>query len=323
MKNSAELNPLAEHPDVDFSESKMKQMRTTNQTILQTGQRRKWLFPTIVLIVFLGASESRSQAQAKGADPAQGTNSATTKVPSFSVATVKPNIKDDGRWKMAFTQDGYEAFGVTIQKLLQDAYAFYDTDRVIGLPKWAGSEKFDLQAKIDESDEPTFTDLSLAQQRLMLQALLSDRFGLKVHFEAREMPIYALKIANTGLKFKEHVPNHAPDGANPETGGLMTRSRPGQLTEEWVTMPSFATILTYQVNRPVIDATGLTGRYDIQLDWTPEDRTAPSGGDTSMTTPSGPSIFTALKEQLGLWLDPQKGPADVLVIDHVEHPIQN
>ncbi len=147
------------------------------------------------------------------------------------------------------------------------------------------------------------------QRRLMLRALLADRFKLKVHQETKILPLYQLVIAKGGPKLKE---SHA---SKTTTNGI------GRLTAQRMTMASLTRILTVVTDRLVVDKTGLTAEYDFDLRWTPDDLQESAGEIPEAV--SGPSIFTALKEQLGLKLQPAKGPVDILVIDHIERPSEN
>jgi uncharacterized protein (TIGR03435 family) len=236
----------------------------------------------------------------------------------FDVAAIKPS-KDDGRWKMTFTPDGFTAINVPLRRVIQEAYGLYDESRWSGGPAWIDSEKLDINAKVDVSEAAEFDKLAMAQQRALLQQLLADRFKLAVHHETKELPVYAIRIEKSGAKLQESTPEHLhPDGFG---GGLVTRSRAGVLELQGYSMPRFAALLTNFkfFGRTVEDKTGLTGYYDISLQWDPKDASSPSVSVES----SGPSIFTALKEQLGLKLEPTKAPLDTIVIDHVERPSEN
>jgi uncharacterized protein (TIGR03435 family) len=188
-------------------------------------------------------------------------------------------------------------------------------------------KKFDIEAKLDEGDVSSFQSLDVDQRGLILQALLADRFRLKIHREIKELPVYALIAAKDGPKLRETSPDHVPAGAIKGFGGSVTRGGPGQLTVGWLTMPYFARLLSQQMDRIVVDKTGLTGHYDFKLDWAPDGGAVPvidtSNGASVPPDPAGPSIFKAVQEQLGLKLEPQNGPLEVIVIDHVEEPSAN
>ncbi len=164
-------------------------------------------------------------------------------------------------------------------------------------------------------------DQRRATMHAMFQQLLADRFKLAVHWEMREFPVYALVAAKKGSILHE---TKNPPG---DTG---TSSGDGNFSGKGLTLTEFAETLTQELSRElgrvVIDKTGIQGRYDITLSWTPETNADCAGSSTDSTAPSpetGPSIFTALQEQVGLKLESARGPVEVLVIDHVEMPTEN
>ena len=166
----------------------------------------------------------------------------------------------------------------------------------------------------------------------MMQSLLADRFKFAAHRETRELPVYALMLAKNGSKLKEAIPeNSYPNGIKDEQGrgvaGMM-RITPGHIEGQAIPIANLLGVLTQVTGRTVVDRTGLTGKYDISLQWTPDEpQTLPTAADGANREPSqessGPSIFTAIQEQLGLRLESAKGPVEGLVIDHVEKPSAN
>ena len=205
-------------------------------------------------------------------------------------------------------------------------------------PSWLTSARFDITAKVPEG-------ATQAQQMAMLQNLLAERFGLQVHREKREMPAYDLVIAKGGVKFKEYVPPPPPkDGEPPPApskfaldedgypvahpgGGWLSMNGKWALHDD-ITIERFARILSGQLQRPVHDATGLTGMYDLAMRWV-EGVGAPSAGteDAAAAAPSGnggPGLFAALQAQLGLKLESKKGVVEVLVVDRCQRmPTEN
>jgi uncharacterized protein (TIGR03435 family) len=170
------------------------------------------------------------------------------------------------------------------------------------------------------------------QVRLMLRSLLEDRFQLKLHREIRESSVYALEVGRGGLKMKPSadqtsadVSGPSPPGAGPNHGAI--RIGAGSLIGNAVTMPLFTRMLSQRLDRTVVDKTNLAGRFDLQLQWTPDVGETPfsPGGDVlpPAVDSSGVSIFTAVQEQLGLKLESQKGPVEMFVIDSVEKPSGN
>lgn len=140
------------------------------------------------------------------------------------------------------------------------------------------------------------------QLKLMLQTLLADRFRLVLHRETKQLPVYELIVAKGGPKLKESA----------EDASTFLHTDAKSITAAKVAMPMFVKLLSQQMGRSVLDKTGLSENYDFKLEWTPDE----ANGD-------GPSIFTAIQEQLGLKLEPSKGPVEVLVIDHAEKPSEN
>ncbi len=169
-------------------------------------------------------------------------------------------------------------------------------------PEWLDADRYDVTAKADTSKE-----LSPDELRPMLLKLLEERFALRYHRETKTLPVYSLTVAKTGMKMAEHT---AADGPSTQF-----RNQSGKLilTARKQSTAHLTLLLGQRLDRAVIDNTGLTGEYDLTLEWA-ADETADS---------SVPSIFTALQEQLGLKLESTRGPVEVVVIDHVERPSEN
>jgi bla regulator protein BlaR1 len=224
----------------------------------------------------------------------------------FEVASIKPNKSGVPQIRIQKGQ-GYLGTNVTLRNLIQFAYQT-GPDGLTGVPGWIDGERFDVAAK-------TSADTTDEQRRRMMQSLLADRFKLTVHQETKEMPIYALVVAKNSPKLQ---PSKAEET---EFGG----SR-GQFLCQKVPMSMLAGQLRRLLGRPVHDETGLTGEYDFKLEWTPDEPPANAGTAEARTAPpdrTGPSIFTALQEQLGLRLESRKGVVAVLVVDRVERPSEN
>lgn len=251
--------------------------------------------------------------------------------PAYDAVSIKPN-KGDGvmmRIMVNQGQDRYAGTNITLKMLLQYAYGLKTDDQIVGLTGAPDSAHFDVEAKMDAETVEALKKLSkedaLAGQRSMMQAMLADRFKLKVHRETKELTQYDLVIAKGGFKLKDADPNDSyangmkgPDGtAHP---GMM-RMGMGELTGQGIGMPALANFLAQRVHKQVTDKTGLTGKYDVHLKWTPDDMPAESHEATGAD--SAPSLFTALQEELGLRLEPVKGPVETIVVDHVEMPTEN
>ena len=276
------------------------------------------------------------QAQTNSAAPpqVQPDTASDIKVPAFDVISIKPDKSESGMVRIMGKPDGYAADNVSLKMLIQNAYGIRE-DLISGAPNWADSARFDIDAKVADVDVEALKKLTQEQRRLILRPLLADRFKLKIHTETRQLPVYELVVAKGGSKLKEATPGDTyangvkgPDGVG--RGGMMRVGR-GQLTAQAVPMTPFANMLSQQLHRTVVDKTGLTGKYDIELNWTPDQGADPmfKGPDgppqrsDAAPDPSGPSIFTALQEQLGLKLQSAKGPVETIVIDHVEMPSEN
>jgi len=232
---------------------------------------------------------------------------------------------------------GFRASGATLKMLLTLAYDVREF-QISGGPKWIDSDRFDITARAersggDSSPEPSgppppMTDpkrkTMQEQMAQRLQALFADRFQLVVHHETKEQQVYALKVGKNGSKLQ---PSEGSVGGRQ---GMMRMGR-GSVEGQGVALDALVRAISGQLGRPVIDRTGLTGRYDIKMQWTPEpgQNATPLGGalppgvEPPPADPNGPSIFTALQEQLGLRLESEKAPVDLVVIDRVEKPSEN
>jgi uncharacterized protein (TIGR03435 family) len=305
--------------------------------MMKKGRVRKRNFTRLVLLTagslaVAGSLLGQTSGALSGA--AQPDASSDVKVPVFDVVSVKPNTSESGMIRVMGRPDGYFANNVSLKMLIQGAYGIRE-DLISGAPSWTDSARFDIDAKVAGSDVEALKKLTPEQRRLMLQPLLADRFKLKVHTETKELPVYELVLAKGGSKLKEATPGDTyangikgPDGVG--RGGMMRVGR-GQLTAQAVPMSNLANMLSTQLHRTVLDKTGLTGKYDLELNWTPDPGAEPmfkgpdSGQHSSDTAQdsSGPTIFTALQEQLGLKLQSARGPVETIVIDHVEMPSEN
>jgi len=259
---------------------------------------------------------------------------------SFEVASIKPNHSVDMNIMIMFQQGRFTATGIPVKQLITMAYNVKDF-QVTGGPRWIDSEKYDIEAKEPESEVDEIEKLPLDQRaqlkRSMLQSLLADRFKLKLNHETKQLPVYALVVAKNGPKLHEAIPGDTyPNGIKGPDGkgqaGMMSMG-PGELTGQGLPMASLAHLLSQPLGRDVVDQTGLKGSYDFTLKWAPDQTPAamamgPDAGKTGADTApspesSGPSIFSAIQEQLGLKLESTKGPVEILVVEHVERPTEN
>ncbi len=239
---------------------------------------------------------------------------------AFTVASIKPNKSSDDRFMLRpMPGGGLSATGVTLKMLMGLAYGVF-AYQISGGPAWIGTERWDIEAKTDGVQG----QLPLAQSSALLRALIEERFQLKVRRESKEMPVYELVVTKNGSKLK---PN-PDDPAKAKPSAMLGRGS-GTFTNS--SMAVLAARLSQQLGRPVSDHTGLKGGYDFTLEWTPApgEGSAEAIGLPPRADPpaagesNGPSIFTALQDQLGLKLEPQKGPVDMIIIDHVERASEN
>jgi len=208
--------------------------------------------------------------------------------------------------------------------------------QISGGPPWINSDHYDISAKSENS--PKREEIPL-----MLQALLADRFQLTIHRETKELPTYALVLARKDGKLGPHLveskgnnctavdpnkpPPSPPEPGKPPVlycGGMMMR--PNALRAASIQVSELTQNFSRLLGRTVVDKTGLTGKYDISMEWNPDVSQAPQmpGAPPSPSSePGGPSIFTAIQEQLGLKFEAQKGQVETIVIDRAERPSAN
>ena len=294
-------------------------MRTTGQT---KDRRLHFGAPAAILavMIFGGLPTHISYGQTKS-DPAGSLDSVTHPI-QFDVISVKMHNPDTQGSRMQLLPDGIRISNLPLQDLIVQAYGLVLSDQIVGLPKWANSEHFDIEAKVAGSDIAAFRKLTLDQVRSMGRPILTDRFKFASHEEKRVLPLYALVVAKDGSKLRPSTMSGQDRDAQTGTIQMRHASNAGlnELTCQGVTLDRLASALSQQgLGRVVLDNTGLTDRYDFKLTWASESVAA----DTNSPDTSGPSIFTAVSEQLGLSLVPQKGPVPVLVIEHIEEPSPN
>jgi uncharacterized protein (TIGR03435 family) len=236
-----------------------------------------------------------------------------TPAPAFEVATVKRSPDVVGWAGLQFPGGGrFEASHVTVKAMVAFAYEVRDF-YVSGGPGWAGSDTFDIVAKADASATP-------AQMRAMLRTLLAERFKLAVRPETKEATVYQLVVAKEGVK------SSGLQESSRKIGGIRFLGR-GQIEGMGNTLSGLANYLQTLLDQVVVDKTGLTANYDFKLAWSPDESQAgkpgAQAGPANGADPGGPSIFTALQEQLGLKLEATKGPVETMVIERVEKPTDN
>jgi uncharacterized protein (TIGR03435 family) len=267
----------------------------------------------VLLAVLLPGTGTQSQ-------PAHNTQNAAKQLPEFEVASIKLNESGSGSSHSDFDHGRFSATNEGIKGLIQyDAYDIAGPE-IEGGPGWLALERFDIEAKVDDATAVLMEKLGPEERRKLkrqlIEQLLAERFKLAVHWETKELPVYALVRAKGGSKLTPSTDTSGSSG---------TSSNRGHLKASGVTMARLAetltSILDREVGRIVVDRSGIEGRYDLALEWSPEEGSSNSASNGGQS--SGPSIFTALQEQLGLKLESSRGPVKTLVIDHVEQPSEN
>jgi len=254
----------------------------------------------------------------------------------FEVASVKPNGSGDGPNRLALQPGGrITAENMSLRNLVRFAFQVQDF-QLVGGPEWIAKERFDIVAKAEHDITPAPPGTTGPGQ-LMLRSLLADRFKLAIHQEKRELPVYALVVARSDGRLGPQLQRSTVDcqaivaaqlgrgGPAPMVNGRPQcgmRNAPGTLLGGGFPLSQLLTALSPFVQRTVVDRTGLTGNFDVELHWTPEQILTPPPGAPPLPPidPNGPSLFTAIQEQLGLKLESTKDSVDVLVIDHMERP---
>jgi uncharacterized protein (TIGR03435 family) len=270
---------------------------------------RTILGAALVLVLVAPLSSGFAQTMATGA-AADQSQPVAAKLPAWDVVSVKPvQTCTSGSGGIQYTSDGVNAFCVPMLFVVEMAYGIREPSRIVGAPDWVKSSSYyDIDAKVSVEDAAAFGKLSRNEKNRMLQPLLADRFHMKAYLETREMPVYELKVAKGGLKLKAA----SADEASKSVIGFRG---PGKIEAVSRSIDSLPSLLNAEVGRPVVDKTGLTGKYDFTLEYTP-------AMGAALDSPE-PSIFTAIQEQMGLMLEPAKAPIDVLAIDSIERPAAN
>jgi uncharacterized protein (TIGR03435 family) len=217
--------------------------------------------------------------------------------PRIEVASVKASHADPAHWGVTTGHGRIRAENVTLKRCMMGAWSI-GPNQIVGGPDWLNTDRFEIEAR---ADQPVDDDAVLS---VLLRGILAERFKLALHHETRPMEAYVLEVAKNGPKMETAAGGESIDFAR--NGGLDSKN---------ATMQHFAEVLSRQMDLPVVNRTGLDGVFNLKLEWTPQ--TAQQSPD------AGPTIYTAIQEQLGLRLRAEKTPIDVLVIDHVERPAEN
>lgn len=246
---------------------------------------------------------------------------------SFDVVSVKPNGSINAGSSMGSGLPGkFTSKNNPLLSVIEYAYDVKEA-QIEGLPAWASSERYDIDAKMDDEEAAQEKSLSRDEReklsRTRVQRLLADRFGLQLHRETKDTSVLALTVAKGGPKFNAQGIAATPGDPHVLGGPGLMYSPNGKLVSNQAPLRMFIDALSNQPEirgRMLLDRTGLDGSYTFTLQWTPQNL---SGSAAASNDAPGPSLFTALEEQLGLRLESTKASVDVLVIDHVEKPSPN
>jgi bla regulator protein blaR1 len=294
--------------------------------------RRKLLLVAVAIVAALGPVAFGLLNTPRAG--AQSQQLSTAMLPSFEVASIKPDRSESGsRYIRLNDPSRFSATNIPAKNLIQFAYHVHPF-QISGGPGWIESQGYDIEAKVDDTVAKDLQKLPPEQRmdqfRLMLRSLLADRFNLKLSPDTKEMPVFALVVAKDGTKLTATA--DTPSNEQRFPGMLIS---PGKLTAREAPINFLAEALGEMPElggRLVLDETGLKGRYDFTLEWAAERPASPAGapaGDQLSGNappppdPSAPSIFTGIQEQLGLKLEPTKGPVEILAIDRIEKPSEN
>jgi uncharacterized protein (TIGR03435 family) len=266
--------------------------------------------------LFAHAMPAQGQAAAGAEAGASAQAAATGGPPVFDVVTITRNTSGAGPMTIQSPQNGDSVTirNMPVRMILSFAYDLARYNSFDGLPAWADTEDYDITAKVAAADLPAFQKLLPRERNPMLRPMLAERFHLQAHFESRQLPAYALVVGKGGAKLSEVQPGETAEGGKDPGGIRMGR---GEIVATAAPVAPLIDALSVQLGRQVVDRTGLTGRYSFTLKFAP----AQAAMDTQ--TDAGPSLFTAVEEQLGLRLETTKAPVPVLVVDHIERPSEN
>jgi uncharacterized protein (TIGR03435 family) len=269
----------------------------------------------------------------------------TATAPAFDVVSIRENTSGEAASRSQRQPGRYVITNFAVRPLILNMFGL-QPEQLVGGPDWIDSARYDITATMS-GDLPLTPPGTVGPLQLMMQRVLAERFALVVHAETRELPVFALTRARSDGKLGPGIRTAATDceavmgvmlkgarldGSTPEPPQLPdgspacgTRFGPGgRLTSGGTPMTRLAQILSQPAGRIVVDRTGLTGLFDLLVEFAPDDARAPGGAPTAAPADSNvPSLFTAIEEQLGLKLQPDRAPVEVLVIDSVKRPTEN
>jgi bla regulator protein BlaR1 len=263
----------------------------------------RWIVPGFLALGMLGVAVARTQQTPPAATPGP--------LPCFEVASIRPSRPESRNVDWDDSPGRVSITGYSLRRLIRAAYGLKSNAQVLGGPKWIESARFDIVAKADDAETAKMQKMSDADwvkaRSLMLQLLLADRFQLKVIQDTRVLPVYALVVVKSGIKFKP-----AKSGEDGDLSGWG-----GHLEATGTTMDAFADYLNgvrELADRVILNRTSLTAAYDFNLDWSRDH------GDGGSQDSEFPGLYTALEEQLGLKLEPEKAATEVVIVESASEP---
>lgn len=274
---------------------------------MHTLRKVSWPVFTAAVLVVLGMAVRRDASAQDSAKPLPTKTMAKDAEPDWDVAAVRASDLADTRGQHINLQGSHVLLlDTTVEQLLLLGFGVQQS-QLVNLPEWARTAKWDVNGVPNVQGQP-----GLKQIQGLMRKILAERFGLQLHHEERELPVFALQVAKGGPRLALNT--SAPDGLLDQQNSEDSTRHVEDLKN--TSMSELALILQFHVNRPIVDQTLLKGRYDFKVQWSPSD--APNPAPDAL-----PDLFTALREQIGLKLERVKAPTDVLVIDKVEKPDAN
>jgi len=267
-------------------------------------------------VLFIAAATLTGAAQSPG--PA---------TPSFEVASIKRNVSNDAGGYVRIEEGSrFNAVNASLALIIRQAYGFQGF-QVVNLPDWVGTERYDIRAKAPDGVD-VFPNMAP-----LLRSLLKERFSFQGRIEQRDMPVYDLLVARGDRRLGPKISQASLDCGARTTGAPAPKGPsgeelcgitqgPGRITVRGYSLPRFGQSLVSQVQRMVVDKTGLTGPWNLEVLYTPDQPVALNGAIVP-PNPDAPSLFTAIQEQLGLRLESSRGSVEVLVVDRLERPTED
>ncbi|MGH9238622.1 MAG: M56 family metallopeptidase [Vicinamibacterales bacterium] len=310
-----------------------RDLSTRVRAVLDAAQKRGRAGTVCVATAVVAAAVLVTTVAPLRAVPRAQTPAAGTQDPplAFETASIKPNKSGADEQYIQRTPGGsLRVVNYPLRQLIVFAYQIQGF-QLEGAPDWSSSERFDIEARPEKDLPVVALAADRIRSRLMLRKLLADRFRLVVHKETKELPIFELVLARPDGRLGPQLRRSTTDCSAPKPppagpGGCGTTGNVGRIRFGGFPLSEFANMLSQSMQRVVVDRTGLTGNWDFELTFTPDQSQLPQGtspGQLPDVDPNAPSLVTAMEEQLGLRLRPARGPVEVLVVERVERPTEN